>query len=57
MTNAAGSYCTSKLRCTQCMKKFSNETAQSIPYSAGLVLAVLLASALHMYLFNDVSIL
>lgn len=56
MTNSAYSYCTSKLRCVQCMKKFSNETAQSLPYSSGLFLAVPLASALHMYLFNDVSI-
>lgn len=56
MRNSAYSFCTSKLRCTQCMKKFSNDIAQSLPHSSGLFLAVPLASALHMYLFNDVSI-
>lgn len=57
MTNAAYSYCAPKIRWTQCMKKFSNEIAQSLLYSAGLFLAALLASALYMYSFKDVSVL
>lgn len=57
MTNAAYSYCTFKIRRIQCMKQFPNEIAQSLLYSAGLFLAALLASALHMHLFNDVFIL
>lgn len=57
MTNAAYSYCTFKIRRIQCMKQFPNEIAQSLLYSAGLFLAALLASALHMHLFNDVFVL
>lgn len=53
MTNSAYSYCPSKIQCM----KFSNEIAQSLPYSAGLFLALLCTCIyLTMSLFSKLPI-